>query len=359
MKEKRISYRNSVTDFLIEPQFRIYRHILLVLLLAIIVLYDSVLRYVDSMGQQEHIITTRSLVLFLTYLFAVCLNIYVLVPRFLLPKRYGRYILFFSFLILCLLLMGFSSGIFENENGFLSLKGNSVWLFTTQFLAMIFTYSICLAGSSMPVLFRHWVTSGKRMSELEKTKVHSELEYLKTQVHPHFLFNVLDKSVMLTPNAPEHASQILMKLSKLLRYQLYDSTREKVLLSGEIVSLKIFLELEKESRDDSGFSFSISTEGNVNQQLIPPLLFTPFVEYAINLIDKDEKESFINLSFHSETNQLYFNCICTKSKISNINNDLSDVKRRLELLFPHSHSLEMAEEKSIHSIKLYLNLWQQ
>jgi sensor histidine kinase YesM len=345
MQEKRIAYHNSVTDFLIEPPFRIYRHVLLFLFLAVIVLYDSTLTYRDSMGQQEHIITVRTLILFLSYSGAIYLNIYVLVPRFLLPKRYWLYMLSFSGIILILLFVGFTPEIFAG-------KGSSVRLMITQFFALTFTYAICIAGSSMPVLFRHWITSGKRMNELEKSTAQSELEYLKTQINPDFLFNVLDKSVQLTTVAPERASKTLMKLSRLLRYQLYDSTRDKVLLNAEITFLRNFLELEKDRRNGDNFSFSIDTEGSINPILIPPLLLAPFVEYAIHRIDTDEKAAFVNLLFQVKDNRLHF--ICTGSKPESLfeNSDLSIVKRRLELLFSGLYSLEFTED----GIKLDLNL---
>lgn len=349
MKEKRTTYQNSVTDFLIEPKFRVYRHVLLFVLLAVMVLYDSILTYRDSMGQQEHIITIRTLILFLAYSGAIYLNIYVLVPRFLLPKRYWLYMLFFSCIIFLLLFVGFTPEIFAG-------KGSSIRLIITQFFALTFTYAICIVGSSMPVLFRHWITSGKRMSELEKSTIQSELEYLKTQVNPNFLFNVLDKSVQLTQVAPERASKVLMKLSKLLRYQLYDSTREKVLLNAEITFLRNFLELEKDRRNGNSFSFSIKTEGNINSILIPSLLLAPFVEYAINCIDAEEKTSFVNLLFQVENNRLHFICTGTKSKYLYENSDLSNVKRRLELLFPNAYSLELSEKEQEYTIKLDLNL---
>lgn len=349
MQDKRIPYHNSVTDFLIKPKYRIYRHIVLIVLLTVIVLYDSVLAYRDSMGQQEHIITGRTLILFLSYAGAIYLNIYILVPRLLLPKRYWLYILSFSCIIFFLLLVGYEPKIYADEN-------SSVRLIVTQLLALTFTYTICIAGSSMPVLLRHWITSGKRVIELEKSTIKSELEYLKTQVHPNFLFNILDKSVILTQKSPERASQILMKLSKLLRYQLYDSSREKVLLNAEITFLKNFLELEQDRRNGNNFSFSIFTEGAVNQILIPPSLFTPFVEYAINGINPDEKESVINLSFNVEDNLLHFICTGTKSELTGVNNDLSNAKRRLDLLFFNAYSLELTEGKQTHTIKLDLSL---
>lgn len=345
MQEKKTTYHNSVTEFLIEPKCRIYRHILLFVFLAVIVLYDSFLIYRDSMGQQEHIVTFRTLILLLSYSCAIYLNIYILVPHFLLAKRYWLYTLFFLCIILFLLFVGFSPEFFT-----------SIRSMVIQFLALTFTYIICIAGSSMPVLFRHWIASGKRVNELEKSTTQSELEYLKIQVNPDFLFNVLDKSVQLTQIAPERASKILMKLSKLLRYRLYDSAREKVLLNAEITFLKNFLELEKERLNNPDFSFSVHTDGNISSILIPPLLLAPFVEYAVNCIHIDDETSFIDLLFRIEGNYLHFTCTGTRLKTLHENSDLSNVKRRLELLFPGSYSLELMENEKTDCFKLDLYL---
>lgn len=351
MQTTTFSYNNSATNFLIDSRYRLARHILLILLIAIIVFYNSIIIYKDAMGEQKNIITTQSILSFILYLGAIYLNIYVLVPRFLLARKHVSYILFFILIILGLLLILDIPGYFINRSNQLSFQ-----LIITQIPAMAFTYAICLAGSCMPVLLRHWITSGKRMNELERITIKSELEYLKAQIHPGFLFNVLDKAVILTQKAPEQASATLLRLSKLLRYQLYDSTREKVLLNSEITFLENFIELEKDRRNGNGFTFSISKEGNINQTLIPPLLLAPFVEYIINHIDNNEKGGSMHLVFHVEENQFQFLCLGTNMIKDDKNNDLLNVKRRLNLLFGNSYTLELTENSTNLSLKLYLSL---
>lgn len=91
-------------------------------------------------------------------------------------------------------------------------------------------------------LFRRWVVSDKKILELEKATKQTELQQLKKQINPHFLFNMLNNANILVKDAPDEASQILEKLDNLLRYQLNDSTRREVFLTADIQFLTSFLE---------------------------------------------------------------------------------------------------------------------
>lgn len=114
---------------------------------------------------------------------------------------------------------------------------------------------------------------------MEKATKQAELQQLKKQINPHFLFNMLNNANILVKDAPDEASQILEKLDNLLRYQLNDSTRREVFLTADIQFLTSFLELEKVRRDH--FEYTIFQEGNMENICIPPLLFIPFVENAV------------------------------------------------------------------------------
>ena len=300
------------------------------------------------MGQQENILTAQSILLFISYLSAIYLNIYVLIPRFLLTRKYLLYVLFFILVIVCLFV------VIDIPELVADKKKLNV---ATQIPAIIFLYTICIAGSSMPVLFRHWVRSEKQMSDLKQTTVKNELEHLKTQIHPAFLFKVLDDAIILTKEAPEQASATLMKLSKLLRYQLYDSVRERVLLSAEITFLTNFLELKKSRKNGNDFTLSISEEGNINHVLIPPLLLTPLVNHIVDEIGSSKEETSVYLTFHIEGNLFQFSCIGTNHVTENRNRlDLSNVRRRLELLFRDSYTLDFINDKTNYGIKLSFSI---
>jgi LytS/YehU family sensor histidine kinase len=122
----------------------------------------------------------------------------------------------------------------------------------------------------------------------------SELELLKNQITPHFLFNTLNNTHVLINTDPEKVSDAVMTLSDLLRYQLYESMQEQVLLSSDIRFLKDFLDLEKIRRNH--FEYTVTLHGH-SHLLIPPLLFILFVENAVKHSASGNRETFVNLEF--------------------------------------------------------------
>lgn len=206
-----------------------------------------------------------------------------------------------------------------------------------------------IMGISSVVLLRYWIIHSQQMDKFEQAKIKSELEHLKSQINPNFLFNTIDRANILSRKKPEQASEVLIKLGKLLRYQLYDSTREKVLLSSVVSFIRDFLHLEKMRRNR--FDYSVTEEGNIQNILIPPLLFIPFVEYAITAIPNNSVSTFLSVSFRIDENLLKFNCsyspkdstLITQNEISGLEN----VKRRLDLLYGSRYELAVKDEDTV------------
>ncbi|WP_262713765.1 sensor histidine kinase [Pseudobacter ginsenosidimutans] len=163
---------------------------------------------------------------------------------------------------------------------------------------------------------------------------------------------------MLTKTNPEKASQVLMKLSDLLRYQLYDSARDKVLLTSDIHFLEDLLNLEKVRRDS--FDFLISKEGDLSGVQIPPLLFISFVENAVKHNNDATKSSYVNLYFDVRNNELFFRCVNSRPMLKPVNNTgglgLTNIRRRLELLFPATHDLHIEDDPERYSVTLTIKL---
>ena len=198
-----------------------------------------------------------------------------------------------------------------------------------------------------------------RINELEKTTLRSEMEQLKNQINPHFLFNMLNNANVLTQKDPVKASQVLMKLSDLLRYQLYDSARGSVLLTAEIHFLEDFLNLEQIRRDN--FEYLVSKHGEISWVQIAPLLLITFVENAIKHNVDSEKKSYVHLYFEVGHSQLRFRCINSKPQIISKKTEvgglgLANVKRRLELIYPHTHTLEIVDNPDTYSVSLTISL---
>jgi LytS/YehU family sensor histidine kinase len=176
------------------------------------------------------------------------------------------------------------------------------------------------------------------------------VEQLKEQVSPELLFKTLHHSGELTLTEPEKASKMLMKLSQLLRYQLYDCSRQKVLLSSEIVFLTNYLTLEQSSLPQ--FRYQFTSEGEVNRELVPPLLFIPFVQHIVELTHEQQISIPVSLDIHlkAEKGTIVFTCMCPQLNLS-VNRGLERIRQRLDLLYGDRYGLSLTTE----CIRLELN----
>ena len=327
---------NWVFQFLIGSKFRLYRQLLLICSISL-VLYNS---------SPEVTQPGLTLVLFLLLFYT---NIYLLVPKLLFKNKYALY---------CLSVLGvvlLSVKIYVIGCYLFGLDANTEGLNIPLFYTLIL---VLIAASSSIKVFQKWMVDKQLIYELENSKTAAELEQLKNQINPHFLFNMLNNANVLTKDDPEKASEVLMKLSDLLRYQLYDSARDKVLLTADIHFLEDFLNLEKVRRDN--FDFVISKEGDLSGVQVPPLLFISFVENAVKHNNDSSKPSFVKLFFDVRNNELFFRCINSKPILKAVSKSgglgLTNIKRRLELLFPLSHSLKIEDNPETYSVTLTLTL---
>lgn len=326
-----------IFQFLVSSKYRIFRHILLVVSI-IAILYNSTSE-----------ISEPTLVLLLFFLLFY-LNMYVLVPQLLFKNRYALYFITISG-ILTLIVVSTKLFLSYTQGSDYDDDGLNIPLFSILILVLI-------AASTSIKLFQKWVVDQKRIFELERSKTSVELDQLKNQINPHFLFNMLNNANVLIQKDPEKASQVLLRLSDLLRYQLYDSSREKVLLTSDIHFLEDFLNLEKIRRNN--FNFLISKEGSLSGVQIPPLLFISFVENAVKHNNDSEKSSYVNVFFEVKDGQLIFQCINSKPAQKSVSQTgglgLNNIKRRLELLFQSNYSLKIIDDVETFTIFLSIKL---
>jgi two-component system, LytTR family, sensor kinase len=257
---------------------------------------------------------------------AVYINLFLL-TRFFFQKKY---FLFFCLFVLNLVLTGLiqtfisAHGVFDYDN------------FTQYSLPV---YSVIMV-SSILIIVHFFFIKVKESKKLEIEKVRSELNFLKAQFQPHFLFNTLNNIYSLTISDSRLAGKSILQLSGLLRYVLYESESEIVDLQKEISYLQDYIELEK-IRFASRMELSVNISGDLAERKIVPILLIPFLENAfkhasskfnekiwitVDLIVKDR-----NLSFTVE------NSVCPEAK-TKMHHDysgigLENVKRRLSLLY--------------------------
>ena len=346
-----------VSDFLLSPRKRIYRHLLLqlvVFLITINVFWDT---------PDELIITPARIRSWIGYFLLIDIliyvNAYVLVPRFLLKGRLLLYLItVFALILVSIVTLGSLQTLFEDTR-FEELPSSQsvIWL---NILSSTISTGLLVAGSSAMMLFKHWISNNQRVSELEAATLQSELKFLKSQINPHFLFNMLNNVYVLIRKGRDEAADVLFKLEDLLRYQFNDSAQDRIQLSSDIRFMSDFLNLEKIRRDK--FNYTISKEGDINSVWLPPLLFIPFVENAVKHNTDGENASFVYLSFNVQDNRLTFRCENSKPAEEEEKDNpigglgLKNIRRRLDLLYPGHHSLEIIEDKHSYIVNLHLDL---
>ena len=217
------------------------------------------------------------------------------------------------------------------------------------------------AGVVVLVIFKHWTIKQKQWMQAEKEKVTAELQLLKAQVHPHFLFNTLNNIYSFSLENSPKTPGLILKLSSLLSYMLYDCKAEEVLLEKETGIMKDYIDLEKE-RYGNKIEISWSVEGAIKDKYIAPLLMLPFLENAFKHGTSEQLDNpWLNVDIAVKQNML-------RCKIANSKNEfvpfsqngigVENVKKRLGFLYP-DYELKMNDEGNFFVVSLLIKLKQE
>jgi two-component system, LytTR family, sensor kinase len=280
-------------------------------------------------------------------------NAYFFIPKLAYSRRFGQYLI--ALLVTFCLLTTWNRFIYSLFMPGLHFRIWSYALFELPF------YIFLMLGSTAFRVVADKIREQQRVKEKETENLKTELSFLRSQVSPHFMFNVLNNMVALARKKSDLLEPSLIKLSSLLRYMLYETDEDKVLLEKEIEYLKSFIELQAQ-RFGKNVDIHNTFEPVTDSFIIEPMLLIPFVENAFKhgtgLVDKAQ----IDICLKMEASQLNF-CVRNryndtteweKDKTSGIG--LTNVKRRLNLLYPNSHSLQISKEDGWFSVLLKLNL---
>ncbi|SHF83157.1 Histidine kinase [Pedobacter caeni] len=208
-------------------------------------------------------------------------------------------------------------------------------------------------------LFRMQVLNLKTEQFLIKDKLETELKFLKNQINPHFLFNTLNNIYGLARKKSDQAPEVVLRLSKLLRFMLYESHRETISIAEEIRILEDYLELEK-IRYDNRLKISFRKEIDDHHQMITPLILLPFIENAFKHgLNETTGESQIEIHITLKKGQLNFQTSNTQDysgeNIINEKIGLSNIRRQLELMYKE-FSLELENFPKTFNVSLKINL---
>jgi two-component system, LytTR family, sensor kinase len=225
---------------------------------------------------------------------------------------------------------------------------------------VLFNYPTVVGFALAIKLLKNWYLKQKEAAQVAREKINAELQLLKAQVHRHFLFNTLNNIYSFILNDSPAATEAIKKLSTLLRYIIYECNQPLVKLEKELKMIKDYIDLEK-IRYGESFNMSVQIQGNPVNKMICPLLLIPFLENSFKHgASQMLTHPWVNLDIVIEDEDLYFNLSNSKPTLTEKSVTkglgLSNVKKRLSILYPGTHSLNIAEDVMSFSVSLKVPL---
>ena len=289
-----------------------------------------------------------NLVEFPLHIIIVYVNIYFLIPKFILKKKYIKYIFFLlvSLFILYVVRTGLNY-VLVTKNIWPEAEGSQQAFSFNHIVAVILGELYVVALATAIKLTVDWVYERARVEKLKKIQLRTELKFLKSQIQPHFFFNTLNNLYALTLEKSDVAPSVVLKLSDIMQYVLYDVREPLIRLYDEINYIQNYLDLERLRYGDKIFSNTVII-GNIEDIKVPPLLFLPFVENCFKHGAKENNHIGVTISFESlEDKWLIFKAENTYFDLSELKKTnkkhgigIKNVKRRLELLFKTNFELK-------------------
>jgi hypothetical protein len=295
----------------------------------------------------------NSLLIFLPMLVFAYAIIYFLLPRYFLNKKKRVVtLIFFAGIFILVLLLQFAGAWVASYNWAHAGPGrkmpgvDDVLLYNVH--NILFNYPI-LAGFALTIkmMKNSWLKKQETM-QIAREKANAELQLLKSQIHPHFLFNTLNNIYFFTLTASQKAPEILTKLTDLLRYIINECNHKLVPLAKELKMIEDYMALERIRYGDR-LKMTIDISGYHTGKMIPPLLLIPLVENSFKHgASKMLEHPWVNLSISIEGQWLFF--LLSNGRPDEIHLSrhpvhigLNNVKKRLQLLYPGTHDLDIAE----------------
>lgn len=274
--------------------------------------------------------------------------LYFLLPRYLLR---GEYVLFFTWFIVA----SFAAGTIQRYIAFTihyplyypEWLSESFFWFPKIVKTFAGMYPVAFAAVSIKLL-KHWYTNQKAQQILTEEKLQAELKFLKTQIHPHFLFNTLNNLYALTLKKSDKAPETVLKLSELINYMLYECRSDEVPLSKEIKFIQNYIDIEKMRYGDK-LDIDLRVTGNVGDRTIAPLMLLPFVENCFKHgASENLQQSWVKISVDSHPDHVVIKVENSKAAENDVLKreegiGIRNVKRRLDLLYPNMYELKIMD----------------
>lgn len=295
--------------------------------------------------------------MFLTY----CL-LYWVIPRYVMTGRYGWAFINTIFLIIATSFLSAVLAEFIVYPVRMAVHGR--YSGNTFFFAMMagMRGATTIGGFAAAIkLVKIWYLKQQAYEQIDKEKLQAELQLLKSQVHPHFLFNTLNNLYALTLHKSDHSPAVVLKLSELLSYMLYECNASEVPLQKEIAFMRNYIGLEQLRYGDR-LDMSVTISGDYPTKLIAPLLLVPFLENAFKHGTSEQLEqAWMHIDLSVQGNQLKFKVINSREPSAHKDTyiggiGLQNVQKRLKLLYPDRHELRIVAEEETFMVALTLEL---
>ena len=308
----------------------------------------------------------RGLPVIVSLLTLIAINLLYLLPELYFKRKLGLYCLISFFLFIGIIwLLNNDLLIFSElaekykvpERRYQQRRNTQPVTWLRFFIPLLISF----VGSTLIELTHFANKKEKAAISIEKEKLDTEIKFLKSQINPHFLFNVLNNIYSLTVIKSDKAPDNVMRLSEMLRYMIYNSNDGKVPLQKEIDYLENYISLAS-LKDSRGLNIKVDLDKSQVGLKVAPLLFIPFVENAFKHSKiEDLKNGFINISLKNSNKHIEFsiensipNTVFKKDKVGGIG--LPNTKKRLDLLYPNKHELNISDNGKVYAVYLKLDL---
>lgn len=278
------------------------------------------------------------------------LNNLILMPRYFDRKKYGWYLILVLVMICSMTLLSTQVTLILSPNYPNSLLGN-------MYEAIDFSLFVIAFGSGH--LVRSYIQQTSQINQLQEDKLKTEIEFLKSQINPHMLFNTLNTIYSYSLSESKKTPEMILKLSGIMRYMLYETDEAKVTLAKELAYIKDYVSMQ-ELRIGSRGSIQMQVTGSPEGLMIAPMLMIAFIENSFKH-SMDTMSSHIMIAIHFVIDQEGLQLEVTnnyeevdKELIGGIGNE--NVKKRLELIYPGRHELSVQKEKQTYRVNLRLKL---
>ena len=282
---------------------------------------------------------------------------YVLIPQFLYKKRYALFAVVFIVLVFT-----FSILKMYIELDLMHLSASNIWnRFKQRVYDNVIPHFLLVSTGAAFKLLIDYARAQRRLGEMAREKAETELNFLKSQINPHFLFNSLNSIYFLIEKKNTDARQALLQFSDMLRYQLYDCNAGAIAIEKEVRFLQDYIRLQQ-LRKDQHYDVALEVGSDVNGFSITPLLLVPLVENAFKHISHHhDARNFVLVALTRLNGTFTFTVENSKDDQQRTTEPaggigLANVKRRLELLYPGKYELSIHNSEKNFKVALHIHL---